>query len=237
MKEGREGGREKKKNCSKRILNFFTLCTSSIKLIPDQLWEANKTFKYKGANTNTDRTRTKCHVKILTIPFQMKYCLSKHLVWSQHKKSNHQHMQDRPQPKHAMPRQPQCVPSHKFAINIQLPWKPYKCKNQKSQSTEIKNTIIIKCRKKWQQVKIGKHNRKMNFSYPGPPRSKILAFLLVLYLHQSEKKGETLSLQISLYQAHILIVVQMPHASSSSLLLAFILYFALFLVSLKSMFF
>lgn len=55
-----------------------------------------------------------------------------------------------------------------------------------------KTLSSLSVEKKWQQVKIGKHNRKMNFSYPGPPKSKILAFLLVLYLHQSKKKrGDT----------------------------------------------
>lgn len=123
----------------------------------------------------------------------MKHCLSKHLMWSQHMKSNHQHMQDQPRPKHAMPRQPQCVPSHRFAINIQLPWKPYKCKNHKIQSIEIKNTIIIKCRKKRQQVKIAKHHtKKMIFFYPDPPQEQNTSiFTSFIFYARAKKWGET----------------------------------------------
>ena len=107
-----------------------------------------------------------------------------------------------------MPRQPQCVPNHKFAINIQLTWKPYKCKNQKIESNEIKNTIIIKCRKKRQQMKIAKHHTiKNDFFYPSPPKSKTLTFLLVLYFMLEQKNEEKMSLFVCLYQAHILIVV------------------------------
>jgi hypothetical protein len=55
--------------------------------------------------------RQKCNLS--TIPFQKKHSLLEQLAWSPHKKSNHQHKWDQPQPMHVMSKQPQCVPNHK----------------------------------------------------------------------------------------------------------------------------